>query len=272
MRDERVSVLLGVPTMCVALLRAAEGLSDPPQLRVAHIGGAALAPETLHAFAARFGCTMLEGYGMTELSGTVTAHRPGRPIKPGSVGIPVDGVEVRVVDREGSELPAGEIGEVLARGSGQMRGYWRNETDTKAAFVADGWLATEDMGVLDEDGYLTLVDRKKDIILRGGYTVYPREVEDVLHEHPAVLEAVIVGVPHELLGEEVVALVVPRRGIELAPDDVRAFLRERVAAYKYPRLVVVVDDLPRGPTGKILKRAIDRAPLQHALDAQHATR
>ena len=257
MRTERAGVFLGVPTMCKTLLQATEGLDDVPQLQMAHIGGAPLPPETLRAFAERFRCPLLEGYGMTE-TGTVSSNRLGHE-RPGSVGTPAAALEVKV------DAPAGEVGEVHVRGGWLMRGYWRNPEETSAVIDADGWFATGDVGYLDEDGYLYLVDRMKDLILRGGYSVYPREVEDVLHDHPAVQEAAVVGVPHETLGEEVVALVVLRPGAECDPDEVKAFVRERVAAYKYPRLVVVVERLPRGPTGKLLKREIDREPLRAAL-------
>ena len=248
------TIFLGVPTMCLELLRLSEGAASVPRLRVAHVGGAPLAPETLHAFAERFGCAVLEGYGMTETAGTLTTHRLGRPVKPGSVGEPVEGVEVRIA----------EDGEVLVRGRGVMRGYRGDPEATRAALSADGWLATGDVGRIDEDGYLVLLDRKKDVILRGGYTVYPREVEEVLYAHYDVQEAVVVGVPHPSLGEEVVALVVPR-GPECDAAAVQAFVRERVAAYKYPRLVVLMDALPHGPSGKIQRREIDRAELARRL-------
>ena len=172
---------------------------------------------------------------------------------------------MRIVGDTGRALPHGEIGEVSFRGPGVMRGYWRSPEATRAALDADGWFATGDMGYVDADGYLFLVDRKKDMIIRGGYNVYPREVEEIVYQHPSVLEAVVVGVPDERLGEEVVAVVVPRPGVSCDPDEVREFVRERIAAYKYPRLVVVTDALPRGPSGKILKREIDRGALRDAL-------
>jgi long-chain acyl-CoA synthetase len=250
---ERVSVFLGVPTMCLGLLAAPRAGGDMPRIRVAHCGGAPLPAATLAEFADRFECTVLEGYGLTETAGTVTTHRAGRPVKPGTVGEPIPGLELRL---DGD-------GEVLVRGAGVMRGYWRNASETAAALSADGWLATGDIGSVDEDGYLTLVDRKKDVILRGGYSVYPREVEEALHEHPAVAQAAVVGVPHPELGEEVAALVVARAPV--GADDLRGFARERLAGYKYPRLVVLVDELPVGPTGKVLRRAIDRAALAELL-------
>ncbi|HWB22619.1 MAG TPA: AMP-binding protein [Gaiellaceae bacterium] len=256
-RNDGANVILGVPTMCIALLREAESLSAAPRIRVAHIGGAALAPETLHAFRDRFDCEVIEGYGMTEIAGCVAAFRFGETVKTASVGRAADGVELRI------DAPPGEVGEVLIRSDSLLSGYWRNPEATRAAFDDDGWFATEDLGYLDADGCLFLVDRKKDVILRGGYTVYPREVEDVLHEHPAVREVAVVGVPDETFGEEIVALVVLKE--EADSEAIKEFVRERVAGYKYPRLVIPVDALPKGPSGKILKRAIDRAPLRAEL-------
>jgi long-chain acyl-CoA synthetase len=241
---EGVTVFLGVPTMCVALLGAAAGRAEVPRLRLAHVGGAPSTGDTLARFAERFGCEVAEGYGMTEASGLIAAG-----------GRPVDGTELRI---------AGDgPGEVLVRGPGVMRGYHRDPEATAAA-LSNGWLATGDVGTFEADGRLRLVDRLKDVILRGGYSVYPSEVEDVLHAHPAVREAVVLGVPDPLLGEEVVALVVPDGTFDAAA--LQAFVRERVAGYKYPRLVAAVDELPRSPTGKVLRRAIDRAPLRRALD------
>jgi long-chain acyl-CoA synthetase len=266
MTHEGAGVFLGVPTMCRALLQAAAASGTVPRLRVAHVGGAPLSADTLHAFAAEFGCPVLEGYGMTEV-GTATSHRLGGTVKPGSVGPAADGIELRITGQDGRELADGEVGEVHVRGRWLMRGYWRDAEATHEAVDPDGWLATGDVGYLDADGYLFLVDRKKDVILRGGYSVYPREIEDVLHGHPAVQEAAVVGVPHEGLGEEVVAVVVPRPGAPCDPGAVKEYVRERVAAYKYPRLVVVADRLPRGPTGKLLKRELDRDSLAAALPA-----
>jgi long-chain acyl-CoA synthetase len=266
MRRSRTTVLLGVPTMCIALLEAARSMDEPPQLRIVHAGGASLSPELVRAVTDRFGSEVLEGYGMTETAGVVSTHRTGQRSKLGSVGTPADGMELRLADDQGGEVPQGEIGEVHVRGAGLMRRYWDNPAATEAALDEAGWFATGDMGYVDEEGYLFLVDRKKDVILRGGYTVYPREIEDVLASHPDVLEAVALGVPDETLGEEVVVLVVPRPGATPDPDGIREFVRERVAGYKYPRVVVIAQELPHSPTGKILRREIDRGPLRRALD------
>ena len=256
-----VTILLGVPTMCIALCAAAPAAADLPPIRIAHVGGAAVPVEVAREFEQTFGGEVREGYGLTELSGVATTYSRGRPRKPGSVGTPLGETELRVVSLDGEPLGPHTTGEIQFRGPSVIHGYWGDDAATAAAIDADGWLATGDMGYVDGDGYLFLVDRKKDVILRGGYTVYPREVEEVLYAHPDVLEVAVVGVPHPTLGEEVAALVVPRAGAAVDPDSLREYARERVAAYKYPREVVFVDTLPKGPTGKILKRAIDVAAL-----------
>ena len=254
------TVLLGVPTMCVALCGAARSAGRLPPLRVAHVGGAPVPVEVTRDFEATFGADVYEGYGLTEISGIATTYRQGQPRKPGSVGCPLGDTELRIV----SDGP-GEIGEVQFRGSSVIPGYWRGPGAELAPVSEDGWLGTGDLGYVDDDGYLFLVDRLKDMIIRNGYNVYPREVEEVLYAHPAVLEAVVVGVPDARIGEEVVALVRPRPDVECDPAEVQAWARERVAAYKYPRHVVLVDSLPTGPTGKILTRAIDLEKLAREL-------
>jgi long-chain acyl-CoA synthetase len=165
-------------------------------------------------------------------------------------------VEMKAVDEDGAEVPAGEVGEIVIRGHNVMKGYWERPEATAEA-IRDGWLSTGDMARVDEDGYFFIVDRKKDLIIRGGYNVYPREVEEVLYEHPAVREAAVVGMPDDDLGEEVGAAVALKEGREAGADELQAFVREHVAAYKYPRRIWFVDELPKGPTGKILKREIE---------------
>ncbi len=262
MTRTRTTILLGVPTMLIALCDAARTAAELPPIRIAHVGGASVPIEVARDFERTFGGEVYEGYGLTELSGIATTYVSGQTRKTGSVGFPLGGTELRIVSLDGEVLPAGEIGEVQLRGPSVIPGYWHDAQATAEAIDTDGWLATGDVGYVDDEGYLFLVDRKKELIIRGGYNVYPREVEEVLYEHPDVLEAAVVGVPHDRLGEEVAALVVPRPGAAPAPDVLRAWAKERLAAYKYPRVVVVVDDLPRGPSGKILKRAIDRTALE----------
>ena len=186
------------------------------------------------------------------MSGIATTYVDGQPRKPGSVGKPLGSTEVQIADADERG-----VGEVRFRGPSVVSGYWEDAAATAEAISPDGWLATGDLGFLDDDGYLFLVDRKQDLVIRGGYNVYPREVEEVLYAHPDVLEAAVVGVPHDTLGEEVAALVVARPDAGLTVADVQEWAKERVAAYKYPRIVVFVDALPKTPTGKILKRAID---------------
>jgi len=260
------SGIVGAPPMFAALVREARRTGVAPRLRFGLTGGAPIAPQLARDVEETFGCVLRDGYGMSEVGGGVT-HTPIdlRP-RPRSVGLALPGSQLRIVDlATGAALPAGERGEVQVRSPSAMKGYRGNDEATRAAFQADGWLATGDIGYLDGDGYLFLVDRKKELIIRSGYNVYPREVEDVLHAYPGVLEAAVVGMPDEEHGEEVVALVVPAPGVELDSEGVKAFARERLAAYKYPRLVVVVKELPKGPTGKILKRGIDvRALLAKA--------
>jgi long-chain acyl-CoA synthetase len=251
------TILLGVPTMCIALCQAARRAPALPPVRVAHVGGAAVPDEVAADFERTFGGALVEGYGLTEMSGIATTYSGTDRRRPGSVGKPLAGTEMRIAQPDESGA-----GEVQFRGPSVVPGYWENPDATTEAISSDGWLSTGDVGRLDEDGYLYLVDRKKELVIRGGYNVYPREVEEVLYAHPDVLEAAVVGVPDERLGEEVAAVVVARPGASLDVDALRAWAKERVAAYKYPRLIAVVDELPKGPTGKILKREIDRDALR----------
>jgi long-chain acyl-CoA synthetase len=257
---DRVTVFEGVPTMYAAMLndpRAAE--ADMSALELCVSGGAAMPVELMRAFEARFGCQVLEGYGLSETSPVASFNRRDRERKPGSIGLPVDGVEIRIIDDEGRPLPQGEVGELAIRGHNVMKGYWEREEATAAAIDDEGWFRTGDVGRMDEDGYCYIVDRKKDLVIRGGFNVYPREVEEIIYEHPAVREAAVIGIPHETLGEEVAAAIALKPGAEATPAELRDFVKQRVAAYKYPRHVWFVDALPKGPTGKILKRDI-KAP------------
>lgn len=255
---DAVTVFEGVPTMYAALLGVAgEAKPEATQsLRICVSGGAALPVQVLTDFETAFGCTVLEGYGLSESSPAAAFNHPHRPRKAGSIGTPIEGVEMRVVDLDGVEVPQGEPGEVQIRGHNVMKGYWNLPDATKTTITPDGWLNTGDIGRVDEDGYFYIVDRSKDMIIRGGYNVYPREIEEVLYEHPAVAEAAVVGIPHDSLGEEVGAAVALKDGADVAPEELTAYVKARVAAYKYPRRVWLVDALPKGPTGKVLKREI----------------
>src|SRR6201996_8297383 len=253
----RVTVFEGVPTMYVALLHQPDRKDyDTSALRMCISGGAALPVEVLRGFEEAFGVPVLEGYGLSETSPVASFNHPDRERKPGSIGTPIDGVEMKVVDEVGDEVPAGDVGEIVIRGHNVMKSYWQRPDATAEAITTDGWFRTGDLGRVDEDGYLFIVDRKKELIIRGGYNVYPREIEEVLYEHPAVHECAVIGIPHTSLGEEVGAAVALKPGAETTPEELRAFVKSQVAAYKYPRQVWLVDSLPKGPTGKILKREI----------------
>jgi long-chain acyl-CoA synthetase len=251
---DRVTIFEGVPTMYHGMLHAGVE-ADISSLRVCISGGAAMPVEVMRAFEEKFGCIILEGYGLSETSPVASFNHPHRERKPGSIGTPIAGVEMRAVDDDGNDVPPGEVGEIAIRGENVMKGYW-NRPDATADVMKDGWFHTGDMATVDEDGYFFIVDRKKDMIIRGGYNVYPREIEEVLYEHPAVSEAAVVGVADPSMGEEVGAAVVLKPGAQAGADEIRAFVKERVAAYKYPRLIWFPDELPKGPTGKILKREI----------------
>jgi len=254
-----VTIFEGVPTMYAAMLdhpHAAD--ADTSTLVVCVSGGAAMPVEVMRAFEQRFGCQVLEGYGLSETSPLATFNRRDRERRPGSIGLPIEGVELRVADDDGAPLPAGERGELMIRGHNVMKGYWRHPDATADAIDPDGWFHTGDIARIDADGYWFIVDRKKELVIRGGFNVYPREIEEVIYEHPAVREAAVIGVPHETLGEEVAAAIALKAGFSVTAAELRAYVKQRVAAYKYPRHVWILDELPKTPTGKILKRAITR--------------
>jgi long-chain acyl-CoA synthetase len=254
--DHRVTVFEGVPTMYVALLHQPDRADhDTSALRMCISGGAALPVEVLRGFEDASGVPVLEGYGLSETSPVASFNHPGRERKPGSIGTPIRDVRMRVVDEAGDEVAQGEVGEIAIQGPNVMKGYWQRPEATAEA-IRGGWFRTGDMGRVDEDGYFYIVDRKKDLIIRGGYNVYPREIEEVLYEHPAVAEAAVIGLPHSSLGEEVGAAVALKPGAAITAEELRDFVKSQVAAYKYPRHVWLVDALPKGATGKIQKRDI----------------
>ena len=247
---ERVTIFEGVPTMYSALLHSPErATTDVSSLRLCVSGGAALPVEVLRQFEEAFGVAILEGYGLSETSPVASFNHPNRERKAGSIGTPIAGVEMRVVDEAGNDVPQGEVGEIAIRGHNVMKGYW-DKPEATAEAIPDGWFRTGDLARRDEDGDFFIVDRRKDMIIRGGYNVYPREVEELLYEHPAVQECAVLGVPHAELGEEVKAVLYPKPGGTITPDEVRAYCKERLAAYKYPRVVEILSEpLPKGPTG-----------------------
>ncbi|MCX4755372.1 long-chain-fatty-acid--CoA ligase [Kitasatospora purpeofusca] len=259
---EDCTVFMGVPTMYTALLDAARADPRRPPLDRAFSGGAALPVAVLDAFRETFGCPVLEGYGLTETSPVVAYNQRAWPLRPGTVGRPIWGVEVEIARAEVEDrielLPAGETGEIVVRGHNVMAGYL-NRPEATAEAVVDGWFRSGDLGVKDSEGYLSVVDRKKDVVLRGGYNVYPREVEDVLARHPAIAQAAVVGLPHPVHGEEVCAVVRAHPGNAPGPAlgaEIVAWSRDRMAPYKYPRRVEFVDAFPLGPSGKVLKREL----------------
>jgi long-chain acyl-CoA synthetase len=258
MQRDRVTIFAGVPTMYFALLNHPERQRfDTSRLRLCVSGGAAMPGEVMTAFEQAFGVTVLEGYGLSETSPTASFNRSKEERRFLSVGKPIWGVEMRIFDGEDHPLPAGRdnVGEIVIRGHNVMKGYFKNPEATAEA-MQSGWFHSGDMGYVDDEGYFFIVDRKKELIIRGGFNVYPREVEEVLYAHPAVAAVAVIGVPDERLGEEVKAVVQLKAGQTASPEELIAFCKERVAAYKYPRTVQLIDQLPIGPTGKILKKEL----------------
>ena len=255
---DKVTVFEGVPTMYAAMLNHPDREKfDTSSLELCASGGSAMPVEVMKAFEEAFNCKVLEGYGLSETSPVASFNHPDRERKPGSIGTPIEGVEMKVVDDDGNDVEQGEPGEIVIRGHNVMKGYWNKPDATEESISDDGWFKTGDMATIDSDGYFFIVDRKKDLIIRGGYNVYPREIEEVIYEHPAVAECAVIGVPHDDLGEEVGAAVALKDGEDVSEDDLRAHVKDQVAAYKYPRQIWFVDELPKGPTGKILKREIE---------------
>jgi len=256
MQRDGVTHFYGVPTMYGALLHHPERERfDISAMRTCITGGASMPVEVLRGFEEAFDCVVLEGYGLSETSPVASSNHPDRERKPGSIGTPLEGVEMQVVDEDDNPVAQGEVGEIVIRGHNIMKGYWQRP-DATAEAMRNGWFHSGDMARTDEEGYFYIVDRKKDLIIRGGYNVYPREVEEVLYEHPKIREAAVVGIPHDEWGEEIGACVVCHDGEELEEAEVSEYVKERIAAYKYPRVVWFIDELPKGPTGKILKREI----------------
>ena len=257
---EQVAIWIGVPTMYWSLLQhiTAERIDPAPiaaHLRLCVSGGAPMPGEIMRRFEETFGVRVLEGYGLSETSPVACFNQLHRPSKPGTVGQPIFGVEVRAVDDEGRSVPTGERGEIVIRGPNVMKSYY-NRPDATEEATRNGWFHTGDIGTIDDEGYVSIVDRKKDMIIRGGLNVYPRELEEVLATHPAVSLAAVIGVPDERLGEEVKAFVVRKPGAVVTEEELLTWCRDQFAAYKYPRLIEFRDALPIGPTGKILKREL----------------
>ena len=262
-RERAVDVFIGVPTMYGAVLAAAKDRpEDLASLRLGVSGGSALPVELLRRFEATFDCEILEGYGLSETSPVACFNHPGEEHQPGSIGRAVRGCELQLVTPDGAVVPEGDeetLGEVWIRGENVMKGYWGKPEATAQAITEDGWFRSGDLARRDAAGNYYIVDRTKDMILRGGLNVYPREIEEVLYEHPAVAEAAVVGVPHPELGQEVAAHVVLAPGAHATEEELIQHVKSQVAPYKYPRTVSVRDGLPKTATGKILKRELTPA-------------
>ncbi len=267
---EGVTVFEAVPTMYVALLNhPGREHFDVSTLRLCVSGGAALPGEVLRGFEAAFGCAVLEGYGLSETSPVASFSQADRERKAGSIGTPVEGVEMKVVDEDRSKVAPGEVGEIAIRGPNVMKGYWHRPDATAEAIDEYGWFYTGDLARVDEDGYFFIVDRKKDMIIRGGNNIYPREIEEVFYEHPAVREVAVIGVPHAQLGEEVAAAVTLKPGAHVTAGELRDYVKGQLAAYKYPRHVWLADELPKSASGKILKREV-KVPADVSRAAEHS--
>ena len=260
-RRHGVTVLVGAPPMYAAWLESAEGgaEADLSTVRLAVSGAAALPGSVLTAFRERFGVTIWEGYGLTEASPVISSSAVGGRAKAGSIGLPLPGIELRLVDEDGEDAEEGDPGEIVIRGPNVFAGYWRRPEET-ARVLKDGWLSTGDIAVPDDEGYLTLVDRKRDLINVSGFNVYPKEVEEALEHHPKVLECAVVGIPDERTGEAVQAWIVSRPGEALSTEEVLDFLHGYLARFKWPKDVRMVDELPHHVTGKVLRRALRGTP------------
>jgi long-chain acyl-CoA synthetase len=249
----RVDSFAGVPAMFVMLLYTDNSGYNTSSLTSCSSGSAPLPVEILRGFEAKYKCEIREGYGLSEASAALSAHTEGMVRKPGSVGRPLANLEVRIVDEQDNPMPVGEVGEIIARGPNIMHSYYNMPEETAQA-MRNGWLHTGDMGRFDEDGYLYVVERKKDLIIRGGLNVYPRDVEEVLASHPAVIEAAVIGVPSERMGEEVKAFVVTQ--VDIDAEALMAYCREHLANYKSPSQIEFIHSLPRNPVGKIDKKEL----------------
>ncbi|MGB5157021.1 long-chain-fatty-acid--CoA ligase [Desulfobacterium sp. N47] len=260
MQRDNVTFFAGVPTMYWALLNHPEAEKYNldkiyKTLRYSVSGGSPMSLEVMKAFNEKFHIKILEGYGLSETSPAASFNRINRESKAGSVGLPVWGVQIRIVSEKDEDVPQGELGELIIQGHNVMKGYYKKPSETKEAFK-NGWFHTGDIGRFDEDGYIYIVDRVKDIIIRGGFNVYPREIEEILLSHPDISIAAVIGVPDDRYGEEIKAFVVRKKGAESTEEKIRLWARENMAAYKYPRQIDFRDTLPMSATGKILKKEL----------------
>ena len=257
MQKHRINLFAGVPTMYFALLNFPEADQyDLSSLQYSVSGGSAMPVEVMRAFDEKYKVNILEGYGLSETSPVASFNVLDRPKKAGSIGLPLIGVEFKLVDAEGKTISEPMVaGEIAIRGPNVMKGYYKRPEANRES-IKHGWFYTGDIAQRDAEGYYFIVDRKKDMIIRGGFNVYPREVEETLYAHPAVAEAAVIGIPHESHGEEVKAVLALKPGMKASSEEIIAYCKEHLAAYKYPRVVEFRDSLPKTATGKILKREL----------------
>lgn len=264
MQQHAISIFAGVPTMYWGLLNCSTDKIDRNEisknLKICMSGGASLPVQVLHDFEAKFNVPILEGYGMSEGSPVVTFNHLSLGRKPGSVGTPVWGVEVMVADENDQEVPVGEKGQLLYRGHNVMKGYY-NKPEINKVVLKGGWMHSGDVAIKDEDGFFYIVDRTKDMIIRGGLNVYPREVEEVMIKHDAVSLVAVIGIPDDQYGEEIKACVVLKEGAAVTAEELQSWTRDRIASYKYPRVISFVNSLPMSATGKILKKELRKQEI-----------
>ncbi len=252
----KVTSFPGVPAMFIAMLNSTDAVRyDLSSLKSCLSGAAPFPVANLLAFQKRFNCTVYEAYGLSEASPAVSTNHHNRPTKPGSIGQPIPEVEVRIVDDQDNDVSVGEVGELLAKGPNVSSGYYKLPEETAKTF-RNGWLYTGDMAKMDKDGYLYIVERKKDLIIRGGFNVYPRDIEEILYQHPAVQDAVAIGVPAPVMGEEVKVYVVPKERMTVSMEEILEYCQSHLAKYKWPKFIEFTKSLPRNPMGKILRKEL----------------
>jgi len=257
-KNHKINIFVGVPTMFSYLLKETEVHSDDlKSLRLNVSSGASLPVEVLSEYEKTFNSVIQEVYGITESTGEV-AYNPIEKRKPGSIGISHSGLELEISDERGVIVKTGEVGEIVIRGKSIMKGYWKKEAATREVLNEDGWYRTGDLARVDEDGYLYIVGRSKEMIITSGFNIYPRELEEVLYQHPDIQEAAVIGIPDKIKGELPFAFIVPHEGRKVEQDDLRLFCQERLANYKVPRMYHFVESLPKTGTGKISKKDIQK--------------
>lgn len=252
----KVTDFPGVPAMFTTMLNSPDAESyDLSSLKSCLSGAAPFPVANLLAFQKRFNCTVFEAYGLSEASPAVSTNYHDRPTKPGSIGQPIPEVAVRIVDDQNQDVPHGKVGELLVKGPNVSSGYYKLPKETAKTF-RNGWLHTGDMAKMDEEGYLYIVERKKDLIIRGGFNIYPRDIEEILYQHPAIKDVVAIGVPDSIMGEEIKVYVVLKEGITVAAEEIFQYCQSHLAKYKWPKLIEFTNNLPRNPMGKILRKEL----------------